>query len=281
MAFITGLFNSVKSHVCPIQQPRTRKEVFKESFLKLRDSTLSFEECVKTCVESVLDPADCDLSDASRQVIDSHIQHFCEALHAIAYIVVSEPFELEASFKRELGRAVREKWAQGMAESFYPITWITEEKEKGVAAQKWTHSYFEGLDYLNRWDSELGTTMSREFVSKHLEITLIALDAYSRQMIQNRIQTRVRQFEKDPAAFERRGIGVEVVVENGHTRFLLDKETEQFVNDFASGVTMCWPEIEEKNKLLRMCIWHGFTIKLLGESILDPKREGTFKTFNS
>jgi hypothetical protein len=277
MAYITNLFNSGKQYLLQTLHGPAPKEIFKEILLKLSESTLSPEQCVKTCVESVLQPADCDLSDASRQVIDSHIQHFCEAVEATRYSVAFESSEIKAGFKRELGRAVGEKWAEGMAESFYTITCITEEKEKAVAAQKWTHLYFQGLDYLNRCESEFGTTITGEFVAKHAHMTSTALHTYSHQMIKNRMQTMARCLEKDPAEFERRGKAFEVAFENEPGRCVVDKEMLQFGKDIAGAVTMYWPELEEKKKFLTNCIWRGYTIKSFpGWSILDPAKEGMF-----
>ncbi len=282
MAFIADLLNSAQSYIWPIQQASVPKEVFKESLLKLSESTLSPAQCVKTCVESVLQPADCDLSNVSQQAIDSHIQHFCEAVQATRYLVVSEASELKANFKRDLGRAVGEKWAEAMAESFYSITCISDEKEKAVAAQKWTHRYFQGLDYLRRCECEFGTTITGEFVAKHAHMTSTALYAYSQHMIQNRMQTTMRHLEKDPAEFERRAKGIEVSVENESGSVVIDKEVLQFAKDLARAVIMYWPELEENKKFLTNCIWKGYTIKSFAEwSILDPEREGMFKTSNS
>ena len=278
MAVITQLLNQAYGWVFPAQ-PQTPKEVFKTSLSKFKDVDISEADCLKNCVEGVLKalkPAECDLSDTSQQLLDSYVSDFVNEVDTPSYLIGYEKGRLKVEFKKRLGEAITEKWAAVMAESFYRIPTISDQQEKIVAAQKWTHQYFIGVKYLTQCQDEGSSVIHGYFVGKLAAATQSAFHTHSHNEIQKRAETMKRQYENDPAGFAKRLEGLNVKVESEEGTQIVDKEIEQLAKDCAQSLLMHWPNIDENVAFLKKSIWAGYTIVSMKLDILDQDRQHLF-----
>ncbi len=278
---IWGLYNTVRSCLCPWTDVSTFKESF-DSFSNLQITEL---DCIDKCVEAArnaLPPSVFDLSEASQQMIDSQFNDFETALREASDLTASDRGSLNAKFRRRVGEVIAEKWTEHMAKSFDPIASISDHNDKASAALKWADCYFHGLTYLTNCESEFNTGISAACVATHASMTVIALNAHCHAEIQRRMETMHRQFEKNPAGFEKRMQGLKVKVDGEAEAVpIVDKEIEQLANDCAQGLVMHWPEIDEKKAFLQKCIWTKFSFRAFGLRDAEKLFTATLKAKSS
>ncbi len=278
MSFFIDLLNGAKSLIWndtsgASSAPIDLEEVFRENLVNFSAVSIDQEECIANCVKSVekvLQPEDCDLSEASQKVIESHLENFNTAVDETPYLTDTEIKLLKSAFRKTLCEVVEQKWAALMATSFYPIPSFSFKEEKIAAAQKWAHEFMLGVEYFNKWEG-LYTSIHSDFVAQLQRKTVSAFRTYSNEVTINKMKTMQAQMEKDPIAFAKRMEEVEVKVDGSPTsESIIDSECDEFAQILAESVTGYSGNDEKKVKQLSKCIWHGYTLlQLSGESILD------------
>jgi hypothetical protein len=260
----------------PLVSSPSKKEPLYQTLQQLVQESITPEECIERCIQRlkiILESVTCDLSQSNQREIETHLEQFNSAADRTFHL---SDDDVKISFKTALYEVVTDKWAEAMAHSFYPICSISDEQEKIQAAQKWTHHYFLGVEYLNKCEG-LCNFLQGLFVSKCERKTQLALFIHANQVILKRMQQMEKQCESSPAAFYQMTKAVQNKAENDpHSLTLSEKEYLKFQRNLASSVTHYWPDIEQPKQAMKSCIWSGHAIKNLNDSILDPDHSDLF-----
>ncbi|HSW85982.1 MAG TPA: hypothetical protein VLG49_00620 [Rhabdochlamydiaceae bacterium] len=267
-SFFWGSINEVPSN------PKTLGEVYKENLSTFSARSVSLDGCIKNCitsVENVLQPADCDLSEISQKVIEFHLNNFNKAVEE-TYLYVNEPDIVNTEFKKSLCEVIEGKWAVTVAKSFYSILSISDEKERVAAVQKWTHQYFVGVDYFNKWKGLFTFIQKRDFVINLEQKTILALHNYSNEVAQEKIKVMLARAEKHPLSFA--SIWETAMAkekEDPNSLSILEKEYVEFRQILKQPIAshsmiMNRPDVDKKIELLKKCIWDGYIPNVIQKS---------------
>jgi len=251
-AYFVERGNLTVTYFLPARVPEQIVDAFKENLAKCSWAYQSPEQCITNCIESIkgaLQPSDYELSDASKQGIDAHVDNFNKAVEETSLLTLDQMEKLKCDFKRSLGAAIREKWASIVAKSFYPIPLITDENGRIKAAQKWTHQFYVGLEYVFKY-SDGDVRMSHAMIQPIIKAVVEELRIYFHDEIQKRDQNMIKRKENHPEAFDATAKNGTADCNNEHDKFMV----------------MNWSKI---NTNLRKSIWNGYTLKDVNKSILE------------
>jgi hypothetical protein len=272
---VSGIFYGLTSVLTSMiwGNPKSAAEVFKENLLAFSAGGITQNGCIENCVkfiESSLELADCDLSEKSKQMLESHLENFDRGVDEISGLRADDAAHLKTAFKHAFCTIAEDKWAAVVAGSFYPILSISDENEKIAAARQWIHRFFAGVDCFSQWRDlpfAHGT-----FVTKLDRKTSEAFQAHSHDVLQKKMTVMLARFEKDPQSFGVMLKRIDVKLagnQDPSCLTALEKEYHDCGAFVAHCFTMSFPDIEKNIGLLKKCIWHGFTVRSMRQSILE------------
>jgi hypothetical protein len=261
--------NAGKDYIWPAQVLAQVADAFHENLLRFSWTSLSQQECVDKCIDSIkqtLQPSDYQLLDAGKQTIDAHIGNFIKAVEGTSRITTDQREALKIAFKSSLVQTIVKKWAEAAAKSFYPIPSITNENERVIAAQKWTHQLYDGIDYLAKCEDQSGSSLF--YLQKIQEVIVQELCTYYHNETQRQSEAVLKRFEKNPVAFAKE-------MEHSFNKQDPNNEYVKLINDTANALVIHWPELETNCELMKKCIWHGYTLRQAKISMLDSSNSLT------
>jgi hypothetical protein len=278
------------------QAPTTQRlcsiEHFQPQFVNLSSRDIDQKECLNLCTQPVKDwakPAKIDFSQESLGTIQAYFDTFNTAIDGVSCLSTDQVASLKSEFKQEVCNLVEDRWASGLAETFYSIVRISDLTERAKAGQKWADDYFVVLKQLREWQSPLRFIPGEE-VQKFLDKTLICLETHSYHIAEMRVETLVRQIEKGTDFLygsERDYIEPACNLESddfpcGSEKDYLEESFEtpcssekDYLELMELSPYVVGSKIDENKKLLKECVWLGFTLQKM--TYPYHNKEGLFK----
>jgi hypothetical protein len=158
-----GIRNEMQNFVSWITPPLSEtlplskdpETIFREKINQYANGSLSSNECIQDCVKCLLEQLsskDCDLSEESQIILNSHTQTFNKIANDVL-CEVREIEDLKCHFQDCFLEHIESKWCANFAETFYLILAIPYKKAQIKGVKKWLESFYKGANYLNIWES--------------------------------------------------------------------------------------------------------------------------------
>jgi hypothetical protein len=241
-----------------------QEHTFEENLLLFCTKSITKEECVKNCmvkIESLLLPADCDLSEESRKTLESHCQNVIGKVDE--FVGCEEDAKgLKEAFKESFCNIIEDKWAAHCAESFHPILSIADKEERIAAARKWIHQFLEGADYFCKWEGQGQYVLHGPLLVKLQKKTSLVFHAHLHDIIQEKMKTFQAHYEENPQFYKDK---------DPSSLTDIEKESCEIAEITAHCMLSYFPDVDKKCELLKTCIWSGFMLRGIGGNILEPE----------
>lgn len=252
---------------------------YKEQLNAFAGYSLSQEECIGNCIRSLKDSLislDCSLSVTSKKTIEIHLENFNQTVDKTSNLLSDHANKLKIAFKLSLYGVIEKKWIESVIKSFYSILMEPSERTQVLAAQKWTHNYFEGLNYFN--PREENALFTEEFIQEMQKKTIDAAHEYLYDEAYQKMDAASVRSQRDALSFVKIMQGIEdksPVDSNSSSREEECFEFE-FVRMIVDSLAFDPSDVTKKEELLKKCIGHGYEHQKLNRSIFDPASDNFF-----